>query len=60
MRESDATLLPLNAVAKRVGRHPATLRKWLVMGKIDGIKVGRDWLFTESQAAAVPKAKGHS
>lgn len=54
MREDESGLIPLAVVAKMTHRHPATLRKLLAEGKIDALKIGRDWLFTERQAAAIP------
>jgi predicted site-specific integrase-resolvase len=50
-------LLPLIVVARRAHRHPGTLRKWLAEGKIEAVKVGSEWIFTEEQAAAVPPRK---
>ena len=45
-------LLTVEAVAERLHVKPATVRQWLRIGKLHGVKVGRRWLMTDDELAA--------
>ena len=38
----------VDEAAEILGVHPMTIRKWLPVGKIRGVKVGRLWRIPES------------
>lgn len=39
-----------------IGIHPVTLRKWLPLGKVRGVKVGRVWRIPESALEEIAKS----
>lgn len=39
-----------------IGIHPVTLRKWLPLGKVRGVKVGRVWRIPESALEEMAKS----
>ena len=39
-----------NDLAKKAGVDPATLRQYLIEGRIQGVKHGRDWAISDEEA----------
>lgn len=54
---SELTLLTVEDVAAATGLRPNTIRKQIATGKVDAVKVGTIWLFTEKQAAQVKRRR---
>lgn len=54
---SDLILLTVEDVAAQTGLQPRTIRKQIATGKVDAVKVGTQWLFTEQQAAQVKRRR---
>lgn len=60
MTQEEDELIPLAKVAERLNVRPVTIRAWIKRGHIQGVKLGRDWFFTEKQIADryIPKITG--
>lgn len=57
---TELILLTVEDVAAATGLQPRTIRKQIATGKVDAVKVGTQWLFTESQAAQVKRHRKRS
>lgn len=57
---TELTLLTVEDVAAQTGLQPRTIRKQIATGKVDAVKIGSQWLFTPSQAAAVKRRRKRS
>ena len=57
---TEVNLLTVEEVAAMTGLRPVTIRKQIATGKVDAVKVGTQWLFTEKQAAAVKRRRKRS
>lgn len=42
-------LITVPEVARRLGRNPQLVRRWMREGRLRGEKFGRDWLVTERE-----------
>jgi excisionase family DNA binding protein len=49
------TIYTLKEAAAMTGLHAGSIRKRLIEGRSDALRVGRDWLFTESQVAQLKR-----
>ena len=47
LEELTSELISVTDAAKRTGLSPAWIRRLLQRGRIEGVKVGRNWLTTE-------------
>lgn len=47
--------MKLSQAAKILNRHPKTLKRWIVAGKLVGVKYGRDWEIPDEEVERIKK-----
>ena len=50
-------LLSVGEAARRLGRHPELVRRWLREGRLKGLTFGRAWVIRERELARFEKAQ---
>lgn len=54
----QAPALTVDDAAKRLNTEPRNVQYWAKRGELEGVKVGREWRFTEEAIAAFIKERG--